>query len=88
MHQNLEIAPRKSSPIPLSDTEFNTTPFITIPTFSPPPFQHILDPSDIDPTLLSNINKTITRKTILASTSIKTRPRHSQLALLFKLRIS
>ena len=40
---------------------------------------HMPDHSDIDPTLLKIINKSLTRKYLLVPTSIKTRRRHSLL---------
>ena len=55
--------------LPLSDTEF---PFVITPTHSPPPSSfHIFDPSDINPTLLRNINKPTLPRLKLIPTSIK-----------------
>ena len=56
--------------LPLSDTEF---PFDITPTHSPPPSSyHIPDPSDINPTLLTSINKPTPSRLKLIPTSIKT----------------
>ena len=55
--------------LPLSDTEF---PFDITPTHSPPPSScHIPDPSDINTTLLRNINKPTLPRLKLIPTSIK-----------------
>ena len=63
--------------LPLSDTEslFNITP-----THSPPPSSfHIPDPSDINPTVLRNINNPTLPPPKLIPTSIKSFRRRSQL---------
>ena len=63
--------------LPLSDTDshFNITP-----THSPPPSSfHIPDPSDINPTLLRNINNSTLPVPKLIPTSIKSFRRRSQL---------
>ena len=57
--------------LPLSDTE---SPFNITPTHSPPP-----DPSDINPTLLRNINNPTLPPPKLIPTSIKSFRRRSQL---------
>ena len=63
--------------LPLSDTEYT---FDITPTHSPPPSSfHIPDPSDINPTLLRNINKPTLPRLKLISTSIKFFRRRSQL---------
>ena len=63
--------------LPLSDTE---SPFNITPTHSPPPSSfHIPDPSDINPTLLRNINIPTLPTPKLIPTSIKTFRRRSQL---------
>ena len=62
--------------LPLSDTEF---PFDITPAHSPPPSFHIPDPSDINPTLLRNINNPNLPKSNLIPTSIKSLRRRSQL---------
>ena len=63
--------------LPLSDTEF---PFDITPTHSPPPSSfHISDPSDINPTLLRNINNPTLPRLKLIPTSIKSFRRRSQL---------
>ena len=63
---------------PLSDTEFNFTPFDISPTHPPPPpLPHI--PSDSDPILLRNINQALQRKSFLIPTSLEHCHRHSQL---------
>ena len=69
--------PQTSLTLPLSDTEF---PFDITPTHSPPPSSfHIPDPSDINPTLLKNINKPTLPRLKFIPTSIKTFRRRSQL---------
>ena len=65
-----------ASTLPLSDTEF---PFDITPAHSPPPSFHIPDPSDINPTLLRNINNPNIPKSTLIPTSIKSFRRRSQL---------
>ena len=63
--------------LPLSDTEF---PFDITPTHSPPSSSfHIPDPSDINPTLLRNINNPTLPRLKLIPTSIKSFRRCSQL---------
>ena len=62
--------------LPLSDTEL---PFDITPTHSPPPSFHIPDPSDINPTLLRNINNPNLSRSPLIPTSIKSFRRRSQL---------
>ena len=63
--------------LPLSDTEF---PFDITPTHSPSPSSyHIPDPSDINPTFLTNINKPTHSRLKLIPISIKNFRRRSQL---------
>ena len=63
--------------LPLSDTEF---PFDITPNHSPPSSSfHIPDPSDINPTLLRNINNPTLLRLKLIPTSIKSFRRRSQL---------
>ena len=63
--------------LPLSDTEF---PFDITPTHSPPSSSfHIPDPSDINPTLLRNINNPTLPRLKLIPTSMKSFRRRSQL---------
>ena len=63
--------------LPLSDTEF---PFDITPNHSPPSSSfHIPDPSDINPTLLRNINNPTLPRLKLIPTSIKSFRRRSQL---------
>ena len=63
--------------LPLSDTD---SPFNITPTHSPPPSSfHIPDPSDINPTLLRNINNPTLPVPKLIPTSIKSFRRRSQL---------
>ena len=80
-HTSLPIAvpqqTQTSLTLPLSDTEF---PFDITPTHSSPPSSfHIPDPSDINPTLLRNINKPTLTRLKLIPTSIKSFRRRSQL---------
>ena len=68
---------QNSLTLPLSDTE---SPFNITPTHSPLPFSfHIPDPSDINPTLLRNINNPTLPTPKLIPTSIKSFRRRSQL---------
>ena len=63
--------------LPLSDTEF---PFDITPNHSPPSSSfHIPDPSDINPTLLRNINNPTLLRLKLIPTSIKAFRRRSKL---------
>ena len=63
--------------LPLSDTEFLFD--ITLTHSPPPSFFHIPDPSDINPTLLRNINNPTLPRLKLIPTSIKSFRRRSQL---------
>ena len=57
----------------------NTQCFDITPThFAQPLHPHISDPCDIDPILLRSINKSQSRKSLLVTTSIKGRRRHSR----------
>ena len=77
LHTSVPQQTQNSLTLPLSDTEF---PFDITPTHSPPPSSyHIPDPSDINPTLLTNINKPTPPKLKLIPTSIKPFRRRSQL---------
>ena len=68
---------QNSLTLPLSDTD---SPFNITPTHSPPPSSfHIPDPSDINPTLLRNINNPTLPVPKFIPTSIKSFRRRSQL---------